>query len=195
VGGDCRFAAAELPVFFRNASLFLSSSAALSLSPTFLLRSLSFPFDHSSPSPLEAARLAVSLVSESTACVYRRLLLALLALPIQTKLDRSLCAAKISSLIDHCINNNSTIIVIYRDALAGTPLQREMKGRHMQRKVYPRISITCGNTHSIFASAFFSPQAARITYPDYPKFGAKIGHAGLLAGKTAATRPLSRARD
>lgn len=42
-------------------------------------------------------------------------------LPSKASLNRSLYAGRISARaythIDHCINNNSTIIVIYRDVL------------------------------------------------------------------------------
>lgn len=101
----------------------------------------SFFFDHSSPSPLEATRLAVSLVSESTStCVYRRT-------PRGLSRPSRLREARIARfvlggtpLIDHCINNNSAIIVIYRDVLPSTPLQHGPRGRCMRRKVYSLVS-------------------------------------------------------
>lgn len=132
----------RLTVFATAATCIFSAARYLLLfHPSPIVRS--FSFDHSSPSPLEATRLAISLVSESTStCVYRRL--SLNPSPPPSQPECSWIARFVPGgfpLIDHCLNNNSAIIVIYRDALPSTPLQRRLKGRCMRRKVYLSASL------------------------------------------------------
>lgn len=133
VGGDCCLCS--------RSYLYFSTARYLPLVSLFA-RS----FDHSSPSPLEATQLAVSLVSESTStCAHRRFLD---LPPFQAKARFARFVPGGSPLIDHCINNNSTIIVIYHDVLPGTTLPHGLRGRHMERKVYLLISL-CRSTYSI----------------------------------------------
>lgn len=115
--------------------------------PVFFCGTLPYPislphssfFDHSSPSPLEANRARNIARIRKHVCIGG------------SSISRPFYLGEAGSfalywknlrLIDHCINNNSTIIVIYRDVLyKAHRYNTRLKRRCMQRKMYLLIPL------------------------------------------------------
>lgn len=96
-------------------------------------------FDHSSPSPLKANR------ARSIARIRKHVCIGGFSISRPFHLGEAGSLAlycKNLRLIDHCINNNSTIIVIYRDVLyQAHGYNARSKKRCMQRKMYLHLFI------------------------------------------------------
>lgn len=146
MGGDCRLRGRGY-LYFSAARYPLS---VLPSRPLLLLRSFISESIRSRPGS------RYRLYQKAPARVYRFLALsAALPLPSSPRLPAFQAVGIVrfmpggSPLIDHCINNNSAIIVIYRDVLPSAPLQRRMKGRciYAMQKVY--LLLYLYNTHRI----------------------------------------------
>lgn len=143
VGGDCRLRSCGYLYFFCGTLPSFRSS----LAPLFLLRSFISESIRSDP-----ARGIARIRKYQHVCV------CVSAAPRGLSRPSRLREARIARfvlggtpLIDHCINNNSTIIVIYRDVLPSTPLQHGPRGRCMRRKVYSLISRCNVETCTLFS--------------------------------------------